>query len=150
MEIRPPVVALLWLGSLAGADWVLPVEARRQLRVPRSARWAGAAPFVAGVALAGWAIGLFRKEGTTPEPFDTPSALVASGPYRYTRNPMYVGVLLSMTGVALASGRALLLLAPLGFFGTMSATQIPREERLLEREFGQSYRDYRQRVRRWL
>lgn len=149
MKVVPPVVALGWLSALALVDRALPADVRHDLKVPGVARLLGVAPLAAGVALAGWAIGLFRKRETTPEPFGTPSKLVEAGPYRYTRNPMYVGVMLSVGGVALLSGRALLLLAVLGFWLTMDRTQVPREERLLEELFGEEYRAYKTRVRRW-
>ena len=150
MEIRPPVVALIWLlASLAG-DRLLPAAWRERLALAGEARWSGLLPFAAGGALGVWALRRFHASGTTHEPFGVPSALVAAGPYRYTRSPMYLGVLLMLTGIALLSGRLALLAAPLGFLATMNAVQIPREERLLDQEFGESFRAYRRRVRRWL
>jgi protein-S-isoprenylcysteine O-methyltransferase Ste14 len=104
----------------------------------------------AGLLLVGWALGLFRRRGTTFEPFGQPAALVTTGPYRISRNPMYLGMLLVMVGGALLAGSAPALVAPVGFVLTMNATQIPQEEAALEAAFGPAYRTYRRRVRRWL
>ena len=150
MEIRPPVVALIWLLTSLAGDRLLPAAWRERLALAGEARWVGLLPVAAGGVLGAWALKLFHAKGTTYEPFGTPTSLVAAGPYRYTRNPMYLGVLLMLTGIALLSGRLTLLAAPLGFLATMNGVQIPREERLLDREFGESFRLYRQRVRRWL
>ena len=150
MEIRPPVVALIWLLASVVGDRLLPAAPRERLALRGTARWAGGVPVVAGGALGVWALKRFHVSRTTYEPFGVPSALVAAGPYRNTRNPMYLGVLLMLTGIALVSGRLALLAAPLGFLATMNWVQIPREERLLDQEFGESFRAYRRRVRRWL
>ena len=152
MKLRPPVVAGLWLLGAIALDRAVATDQRAAQAgsVPRPLRAAGALPAVAGVGLAVWALGLFSRRGTTYEPFEAPTALVESGPYRYTRNPMYVGILLCLAGVALLAGRWTLLLAPVGFFFTIDRGQIRREEAVLEETFGEAYRAYRQRVPRWL
>ncbi|HEV2125670.1 MAG TPA: isoprenylcysteine carboxylmethyltransferase family protein, partial [Chloroflexota bacterium] len=147
IKVRPPVVAVLWLVGSEMLGRLVP--GLGQHRLPIAARVVGIAPLGAGATLGVWALGWFRRRETTFEPFGTPAALVESGPYQFTRNPMYLGLVLMLAGVALIARRAPLLLAPLGFMATMNVTQIPREEALLEREFGESFRAYRQRVRRW-
>ncbi len=140
------MVALLCLAAAATVDRLLPSPPR--LAPPR--RLFGVPPFAAGAVLGLSALVRFHHAGTTYEPFETPTVLVISGPYRYTRNPMYLGLLLILTSVGLLTGRLPLLLAPAIFFATINATQIPREERLMERQFGASYRKYTRQVRRWL
>jgi protein-S-isoprenylcysteine O-methyltransferase Ste14 len=146
MNVRPPVVALLCLAAAAGIDRLLPSPPR----LPPRLRPTGIVPLSVGSAFGAWALARFHAAGTTYEPFETPTTLVATGPYRYTRNPMYLGLLLLLAGSALLTGRVPLLLATPTFYAIMSGTQIPREERLLEQQFGESFRAYAARVPRWL
>ncbi len=103
-----------------------------------------------GLLLDLWAFGLFRRAGTSPLPFRPASAIVASGPYRFTRNPMYLGMTATIFGVGLALGRVWIALAALFAALVIDRYAIAREERYLERAFGASYLDYKRRVRRWI
>jgi protein-S-isoprenylcysteine O-methyltransferase Ste14 len=103
-----------------------------------------------GIVVAFSALGIFRTKKTTTVPHETPSTLVISGPYRFTRNPMYVGLTLEYLGVA---GARLdiwpvivlpLLLAYINFL------VIPVEEQNLRAVFGDAYQQYGARVGRWL
>ena len=92
----------------------------------------------------------FRRAATRPEPWRPATALVTDGPYRLSRNPMYLGFTLLYLGIALLSGSLWpLLLLPLVLL-TMHFGVIVREEAYLERRFGEAYREYRRRVKRWL
>jgi len=103
-----------------------------------------------GVLLAFWAQGLFRRRGTTTIPFEKPSKLVTSGPYRFTRNPMYVGLALVYLGVAAARREVWpVILLPL-LLAYVNFVVIPVEERRLGDVFGEEYQRYRAGVRRWL
>ncbi len=105
---------------------------------------------MAGFAHAASAIALFVTSRTTIVPHHRSSALVVRGAYRWTRNPMYVGLTLAYLGLAalLASGWAIPLLAvPLY---AMHCHVIPMEERQLEAVFGEEFRRYKTHVRRWL
>jgi protein-S-isoprenylcysteine O-methyltransferase Ste14 len=147
--IAPP--PLLFLGALAiGAalDFGL-------LRVPTGLpswlRLGAAAVLVAAAgALAGGALRRFRRAGTAAEPWRPSTALVTDGVYRFTRNPIYLGLALLYLGLALAidSVLALLLLAPL--LALVQVGVIGREERYLEGKFGDEYRRYMASVRRWI
>ena len=111
---------------------------------------AGAALAAAGVALAGWGVATMMRARTHVDPYKPATALVTTGPFRLTRNPLYVSLTAVYAGAALwsASMTSLLLLpaaVAILYFGV-----ILREERYLEGKFGAAYRDYRKRVRRWL
>src|SRR2546421_583789 len=91
-----------------------------------------------------------RRGGTPPNPFNPPTALVTQGPYRFTRNPMYVGwVFISLGADLLARALCPLVLLPAVIFLT-GRRVIALEEAYLERRFKDEYRAYRARVRRWL
>ena len=100
--------------------------------------------------IGGPAVFAFRRAGTSPEPWRATTALVTAGPYRFTRNPMYLGLTLIYVGVAVwANALWPIVLLP-AVLVVMHYGVIKREERYLERIFGDEYREYRRRVRRWL
>lgn len=105
---------------------------------------------VVGMGLEAWSGGLFKTAGTNVVPWSPSTALVFKGPYRFTRNPMYVGFTLVYLGLALGlqSPSAMILLIPC--LALMTWGVILREERYLTARFGQAYLDYKNRVRRWL
>lgn len=111
---------------------------------------AAVALILLGLALEMWAGGLFRRARTSVMPWQASTALVIDGPYRFSRNPMYLGFAITYLGLALGleSGAAVILLIPC--IGLMSWGVIGREERYLEAKFGEPYRAYKERVRRWL
>ena len=110
----------------------------------------GAMLVLAGLAPILAAIGGFRRAGTRPEPWEPSSAIVTGGVYRFTRNPMYLGMALIHAGLAVAFDGPLAL-ATLPIAVAIIRTQvIAREERYLEDRFGDAYRAYKERVRRWL
>jgi protein-S-isoprenylcysteine O-methyltransferase Ste14 len=88
--------------------------------------------------------------GGTPAPVAPPTTLVAAGPYRWTRNPMYVGVTATLLGEALACWSLPLLIHALCTWTTMCLFVLLYEEPALARRFGESYRAYRRTVPRWL
>lgn len=107
---------------------------------------------LAGAFVAGLGVVSFRRAKTTVNP-TTPgaaSALVASGIYRYTRNPMYLGLLLVLAGWGLWLAHALALLGLPAFVVYMNRFQIAPEERALTAVFGDAFTAYRHKVRRWI
>ena len=103
-----------------------------------------------GLALEMWAGGLFKKAGTNVVPWSPSTALVNSGPYRFSRNPMYVGFTLVYLGLALGLQSPSAMILSIPCLALMTWGVILREERYLAGRFGQPYLDYKDRVRRWL
>jgi protein-S-isoprenylcysteine O-methyltransferase Ste14 len=112
--------------------------------------YAGIAPIAIGVVLNLWADSLFKKNKTTVKPHLKPSALMTSGVFRVTRNPMYLGMTLILFGVSICAGSITAFLCPVVFFLVSEGQFIPLEEQSMENVFGESYLAYKRRVRRWL
>lgn len=141
----PPLIYLLPLLAGLLLDRWYPIGG-----LPRGpARLLGLIGFAAFL-IAIMALAAFRRAGTRPEPWKPTTALVTAGPYRLTRNPMYLGFTGLYLGLALwFGGYWPLLLLPLVLV-VMVHGVIRREEAYLERRFGEEYLAYRRRVRRWL
>ncbi len=119
--------------------------------IPRAfALPAGVIGIVAGVLLVMSAGGVFRRAGTSPMPMRAATALVTDGPFRFTRNPMYLGVVLAYVGLALLLDSLWALALVVVVVPLLDAAAIRPEERHLEARFGAAYTDYKKRVRRWL
>ena len=103
-----------------------------------------------GIVIAFSALGIFRKRKTTTIPFETPSSLVTAGPYRFTRNPMYLGLTLIYIGVAGTRLEVWPLIVLPFLLAYIHFIVIPVEERRLAETFGDQYRQYRAGVRRWI
>lgn len=149
IRIPPPALYLGWLlvGFLAQhRSPVAIVPARFLLEI----RVLGTALILGGILLALSGVMLFRLSGTTPNPTRPATALVRRGPYRLTRNPMYLGLALAHAGIALVFNALWPLAALLPVLVLVRWLVIAREERYLSRKFGEEYEEYRRRVRRWL
>ena len=148
--MRIPVPWVFVLAFLVGVvlQAFVPIAIGAETR--RFARIAGIVVLTAGVALAVWALTIFRKVRTTTIPFGKSSALVTWGPYRFSRNPMYVALTVAYLGEAGILGQVwplpLLLLTLVYVNGTL----IPFEESRLLETFGDAYAQYRASVRRWV
>lgn len=139
----PPV----WLVGFIALAWAV-----TQVTAPGPSWlvWAGWALVAAGLALAVWAALAFRRARTSIVPRQRPSALVSTGPYRYSRNPIYLADLVILAGVALILRAPWALLLVPAFQQVLLRQFILPEEAVLEQDLGQPYRAYRARVRRWL
>jgi protein-S-isoprenylcysteine O-methyltransferase Ste14 len=105
---------------------------------------------VAGLALLLSFNRRFSRAGTAVEPWKPTTAIVTTGPYRITRNPAYLGMTLTYVGIAVMSS-AVWVLVPLPFvIAVIDRAVIAREERYLERKFGEEYLAYQRTVRRWI
>ena len=106
---------------------------------------------IAGVALPVWAAVLFRRAGATFIPHAIEhQRLVVDGPYRFTRNPMYLGLTLVALGIAVSNGAWPMLLAPIAVVVAFNFVHIPYEEAAMRRAFGADFDDYARHVRRWI
>lgn len=90
------------------------------------------------------------KKYDTPEKFLPSTCLVVKGLYSYTRNPMYLGGVIALFGIALITGNFISLLSPMIFFLIIQYMFIPYEEEKMEKTFGDQYIDYKKNVRRWI
>lgn len=113
-------------------------------------RYAGAVLIALAVALGFWALALFRRAGTGVVPFSEATTLVVRGPYRFTRNPMYLAMAGILVGTAIWLGSVTPWLVLPAFMALIAERFIAPEEAMLERVFGESYARYRATVRRWL
>ena len=142
----PPVILLACLLLQYALHKLLPVA------TVVSAPWnlAGIALIVAGVLVIVMPATAFSRAGTTIKPFKESSALVRSGMYRFTRNPMYLGMLVALAGAALIYATLSPFLAPILFVPLLNVRVIRHEEVMLEEMFGEDYRDFKRSVRRWI
>ncbi len=144
--VLPPVVFLAIAMAMAGADVLLPTP---QL-IPSSFFPLAIIPAAAAVALAGWALLAFRRARTSLHPHAEPTALVTTGPYRLSRNPMYLALLLLLCAWGMALGSLAALAGPPLFVLAITRMFIRREESRLASQFGEAYGAYRRHVRRWI
>lgn len=145
-RIVPPVYLLLHVLVMVLLHRVMPGPT--WLRSPWT--FTGAGPVLLGLVLGLPAVRLFRSAGTTIRPFQESSSLVVAGPFRFTRNPMYLGMASMLIGVALFLGTATPWIGIPSFVFVIDRLIIPHEEAALAEKFGGDYAQYRTRVRRWL
>ena len=148
LRIPPPVYAL----STAGLMWLLDSYCPIAHLFQNPWNLLGWVFIVIGVIIDLWSVGLFWKAKTTVNPMkpDDSKNIVESGMYRYSRNPMYLGMLCILTGWGVLLGSLSPLLGLPLFIMIITRQQIIPEEKTLSNKFGQVYLDYKHRVRRWL
>lgn len=148
--IAPP--PLIYLGFLAvGLVLEFLVVRTQGLDMPAALRWTVVALFLlAGIAAIAAAVLRFRRAGTPAPPWQPTTALVAHGIYRFTRNPMYLGMTLIYCAIGVAADAPVVfwMLIPLAL--TIHYGVVLREERYMAGKFGDAYLDYANRVPRWL
>jgi protein-S-isoprenylcysteine O-methyltransferase Ste14 len=142
----PPAIPFVALVLSWGVGRLWPIA----VNWPAWFRWVGWGLVVVPSVMAISAVLTFRRHHTAVNPLGEVTTMVASGPFRYTRNPMYLSLLVTYTGVTLALRLpwAAILLVPV-FLALHFGVIVP-EEKHLAAEFGEPYRLYQQRVRRWL
>lgn len=151
--VRFPPPTVFVVGWLLG--WLLEARVERFRLVGGSAdRWplvvAGTLLLAAGLLVIAWGLATFLRARTAIMPHHSASRLVTHGPYRFTRNPMYLGMTLLYLGLAVRANMGWpVLLLPVVLW-TLHRLVISREERYLSSAFGAAYDDYRHRVRRWI
>jgi protein-S-isoprenylcysteine O-methyltransferase Ste14 len=149
VRIFPPGVYILglvigylvqwaWPLHIVDASWVTPL------------RVLGAILILLWIGLTAWALSTFSRVGTPVNPRETVKTIARGGPYRYTRNPMYLSMALGLAGFSFIGNALWPLLALIPVIWVIQVMVIDREERYLERKFGEEYLDLKRSVRRWI
>ncbi|HVT05113.1 MAG TPA: isoprenylcysteine carboxylmethyltransferase family protein [Thermoanaerobaculia bacterium] len=144
----PPVLFMICVcaGSVAEGARPLPIGSYDF----RGGVATGLLAFVLAGVIGCWAILEMRRHHTTVEPGHTPSELVTSGPFRFSRNPIYLALLLVISGLPLAANSLWLLVASAVLLLLLDSLVVRREEKAIQEAFGDEYLRYRNRVRRWM
>lgn len=145
-RIMPPVYLLLAMAAMTALHFLWPI---RQI-VDAPWHWMGLVPIAAGLALGSWAATLFKRRRTTIRPGEVSSRLMTEGPFRFTRNPIYVGMTLLSVGLAIVLGSVSPWLVVPVFVLLIVRNIIPVEEAMLREAFGEDYAQYQRNVRRWI
>ena len=145
-KIIPPVYLLITLILMWLLQYSLPVY--QYLHEPVA--YLGIVLVFCGIIISAVSAGMFKKADTGIKPFDDATALITTGFYRYTRNPMYLGMFLMLFGVAFLLG-GIGALFPIPVFILIIRNHfVLGEERFMEAAFGQQYIEYKSTVRRWI
>jgi protein-S-isoprenylcysteine O-methyltransferase Ste14 len=146
VPIAPPLLFVFPIVASLVLEWFVPTTFAQG-----AFRWIlGPIFLVAGLALNIGGFVTQKRAGTDPIPFNPSTRIVSNGPYCFSRNPMYIGFALCTLGIAILVDCVWMLLAvPIGLV-LIDRLVIAREERYLERKFGEEYLSYKNRVRRWI
>src|SRR5215470_11669411 len=147
VTFRPPIAWAVAVLAGFALNWLIPLPF---LPAAMPAGWLGAMVFALALALFAWAIATITKAGSNVPTSLPTTTIVNTGPYRFTCNPIYLGMVLGLIGLAIALNSLWLLMMLVPFALVIRYGVVAREEVYLERKFGNVYRDYRSRVRRWL
>src|SRR4030088_3753183 len=145
--IRPPIAWALAVLAGLSLQWVVSLPFMPAL--VRSGG-VGGMVFVLALPLFAWAIATITRAGSNVPTNLPTTTIVETGPYRFTRNPIYLGMFLGLVGLAIAFDRLWLLVMLVPFTLAIRYGVVARAEAYLGRKFGDAYRQYRARVRRWL
>lgn len=142
-------VVLVFLGGLIGGV-VINIFVPAPIWPNIWTRFIGFVPLTAGSGLFAWSRAAFRRHQTSLMPWSPSSFLVQDGPYAISRNPIYLAFCILYLGVSLIFDSAYILIMLAIVLVLFDRLQIPREERYLERQFGEEFLSYKARVGRWL
>ena len=142
VRIFPPAIHLVSIAAGFLLQWAAPIPISGM-------RFLGFPLLAIALALMIWSAIVMSRAGTTPNPTRPTTALVIRGPFRFTRNPMYLGWELIVVGVGLAANAPWVILMALPAALLTRRLVIDKEERYLAATFGREYQDYKSHVRRW-
>ena len=145
--VRPPIAWAIAILAAIGVDWLYPLRFV-PASVPRI--WVGSGVFAVALALAIWAIVTVLNAGSRVETYKPTTIIVTNGPFRFTRNPIYLGMLLGQAGLAIGFDNLWMLATLVPFYLVLRYGVIAREEPYLEHKFALDYLSYKSRVRRWV
>jgi protein-S-isoprenylcysteine O-methyltransferase Ste14 len=145
-RVLPPVYFLAGIGLTIAAHFLVPLA----VPVPVAWRFAGLLPIAAGIALNIAADRQLKRLGTTVKPFQRSNALATNGVFQWSRNPMYLGMVLVVAGAAVLEGSISPWIAVAALAVLLDRVFVLREEKMLKETFGAAFEQYTQRVRRWL
>ena len=144
--ILPPLLYGVALAAGLLMQWLAP----RPILASNVRYWAGGVLLASGVLLAIWGRRVMEQAGTNVNPTLPTTAVVATGPFRFSRNPLYVALTLIYVGLALLANALWVLVLIVPVLLVMHYGVVRREESYLDTKFGEAYRSYRSRVRRYL
>lgn len=151
MSLREiPVPPLLAVGSVLVATLLQKIWPLERLWQHPAMTVGGWLLLIAGLGIWAVTLRLFRARQTTLNPVGRPTALILTGLYRFSRNPLYVAGVLLLLAVFLLTALPYFAAGPIVFIWIINGWVIPREEATLRAQFGAAYEDYCARVRRWL
>jgi len=142
----PPTYFIILLLLSIGLHFIFPIK--KVIFPPYT--YFGFALIVFGGVINIWTDFLLKKKRTTVKPYENPTYLITSGPFRISRNPQYLGFTAILLGVAINHGTLITFISPIIFVVLIELLFIPFEEKNLERIFGKRYGEYKNHVRRWL
>lgn len=145
-RVLPPTYLLLALAAMLALHFLLPLA---QI-IPAPWTLAGLIPLALGIAVNIAADSLFHRADTSVKPGDEPHVLVTQGPFRYSRNPMYLGFVFILAGIAILLGSLTPLIVIPVFAILIDQQFIQMEEQMLHGAFGTKWQNYASRTRRWL
>lgn len=145
-RLLPPALFLIAVVTIVLLRWLIPLAPL--LSFPASLL--GIIPVAVGLGMAVGGSSKFARVGTNINTFRRPDVLVTDGIFRFSRNPMYLGFVIALAGIAIVLGNLLSIVVVLLFFVIVDRWYIPFEERAMLDTFGQQYRSYQSQTRRWL
>ena len=150
VRVFPPAVPLVAILAGFGLQYVWPINIGAA--IPGLVRyWLGGAILAGAILLlGGWSVLLMRRSGQSENPWKPTTHIIERGPYSFTRNPMYLQMVVACIGVAVILGNVWILLLAFVCAWALQVLAILPEEEYLERKFGEQYLAYKKRVRRWL
>lgn len=143
---RPPPIALLLIAISIFLHFTFPIM--RIIYYPYNLLGIGV--IVVGLFIMIWGVKAFQKLETPLIPGEKPKKVVIKGPFTFSRNPMYLGFVIFLLGIAILLGSIIAFISPIGFFLIIHFFFIPFEEKLMEKTFGKKYIEYKKSVRRWI
>jgi protein-S-isoprenylcysteine O-methyltransferase Ste14 len=145
--VRPPIAWALSFVVGLGLDWLYPLPFV-PASLPRG--WIGGVVFAGAFVFAVWAIDTIRRAGSRVETTKPTTTIISSGPYGFTRNPIYAAMFVGLIGLAVGFDSLWVLIMLVPFYLLLRYGVVAREEAYLERKFGEAYLSYKSRVRRWV